>query len=111
MKKKVILVHMESLSGIRASSATGLCIIKDLLVSVDYPQVTTKKRSPLCYATPPTPVKILYLTQKLSGNSLNSVIQFLSWMMAGVGGSTLSKGTKMDPLISSWKTLLSFLTI
>ena len=75
------------------------------------PKVTTKKRSPLCYATLPTPVKILYLTQKLSGNSLNSVIQFLSWMMAGVGGSTLSKGSKMDPLISSWKTLLSFLTI
>lgn len=74
------------------------------------PKVTTKERSALCYATPPTPVKILYLTQRLSGNSLNSVIQFLSWMMAGVGASTLSKGSKMDPLISSWKTLLHFLT-
>ena len=102
---------MESLSEIRASSATGLCIIKVYLSLWITPQVTTKKKSPLCYATPPTPVKILYLTQKLSGSSLNSVIQFLSWMMAGVGGSTLSKGTKVDPLISSWKTLLSFLTI
>ena len=74
------------------------------------PKVTTKKRSPLCYATPPTPAKILYLTHRLSGNSLNSVIQSLSRMMAGVGASTLSKGSKMDPLISSWKTLLSFLT-
>lgn len=111
-EKKVILVHVESLSRIRASSTTGLPIIKVWLVSVDYPQGYYQGyyTSPLCYATPPAPVKILYLTQRLSGNSLNSVIQFLSWIMAAVGASTLSKGSKMDPLISFWKTLLTFLT-
>lgn len=102
---------MESLSGIRTSSATGLCIIKVLLVSVDCPQGYYQEKESLVLCHTPNTCENSVPHPEITGNSLNSVIQFLSWMMAGVGGSTLSKESKMDTLISSWKTLLSFLTI